>query len=125
MAMRNEADTTVVLADRPGIGRTALAALIADTPGLRLLAKLSDTREAVPVVRELQPDVVVVDDRLLRDDGWSARELDARLVVVGVDDDPGFEARARRIGAEAWIPKERADALLPLLLTRSPALTRS
>jgi DNA-binding NarL/FixJ family response regulator len=43
-------------------------------------------------------------------------ELGSRLVVIGVDDDPAYTARARRIGAEAWVPKDRADELLPELL---------
>ena len=36
----------------------------------------------------------------------------ARLIVVGVDDDPGFATRARRLGAD-WVAKERAAAVLP------------
>jgi hypothetical protein len=55
---------------------------------------------------------VVVDDRLLS----GALEPDARMIVVGADDDPGFADRAARRGAIAWIPKDRADSLLPLLL---------
>jgi hypothetical protein len=38
--------------------------------------------------------------------------------------DPGFAARARRIGAEAWVPKERAAAVLPLLSTRLDPVSR-
>ena len=39
------------------------------------------------------------------------------MIVVGADDDPGYAARAERFGAIAWIPKERADSLLPPLLS--------
>ena len=115
--------TRVALADRPGLGRSALATLVSRTPGVTLVATLSDAQEIEPAVRATQPDMVVVDDRLLRDARWSAEELGTRLVVVGVDDDPGYLARARQLGAEAWVPKERADALLPLMLTAPPQLT--
>jgi DNA-binding NarL/FixJ family response regulator len=40
-----------------------------------------------------------------------------RVLVVGVDDDPAFAARARDLGADAWIAKDRADDELPALLT--------
>jgi hypothetical protein len=39
-----------------------------------------------------------------------------RVIVVGVDDDPAFAARAHRLGAEAWVAKDRADDQLPALL---------
>lgn len=109
-------ETRVVLADHPGIGRSALAMLVTHTPGLTLVGKVSNPEQIESTVRDAAPDVIVVDDRLLRDTRWT-RTLGTRLIVVGVDDDPGYVARAKRIGAEAWIPKDRADVLLPLLLT--------
>jgi hypothetical protein len=39
-----------------------------------------------------------------------------RVIVLGVDDDPAFAARATRLGADAWVAKERADEDLPALL---------
>jgi DNA-binding NarL/FixJ family response regulator len=123
MAMTNAADTRVVLADYPGVGRSALAMLISDTPGLALVAKASFPEEIELTLRETRPDVVVVDDRLLRDGAWTAEDACTRLVVMGVDDDPAYPARARRIGAEAWVPKDRADALLPAVLRRAGAVT--
>ena len=39
----------------------------------------------------------------------------ARLIVVGVDDDPGFATRAHHFGAD-WVAKEHAASLLPALL---------
>jgi DNA-binding NarL/FixJ family response regulator len=73
-------------------------------------------------VRETRPDVVVVDERMFRNDAWTASVAGARLVVMGVDDDPAYPARARRIGAEAWVPKDRADTLLPAVLRRACAV---
>ena len=121
--MDQPAPTTVLLADLPGVGRTALATLLRDTPGVTLMAKLADPHLVGPAVDEFRPDVVIVDDRLLRDEPGIARDLGVRLIVVGVDDDPGFAARARHIGAEAWVPKDDADAILPVLL--SPGRTVS
>jgi len=111
----------VVLADMPGVGRSALTALLGELPDVDLVADVEDAEQVVPTVLAERPDVVVVDDRMLRDQRWTAAELGARLIVVGVDDDPGFLARAQRLGAEAWIPKDRADAVLPVRLA-APAL---
>ena len=105
----------MVLADRPGTGRKALTELVSRTPGVALVAQPSVPEEIAAALRETKPDVLVIDDRLLANPAWA--RLDTRLIVVGVDDDPGFVARARRLGAEAWIPKDRADALLPIMLT--------
>jgi DNA-binding NarL/FixJ family response regulator len=120
--MTHAQETRVVLADRPGPSRTALARLVADTSGVELVAKVSQQDDIEPAVQEWAADVVIVDDRLLRNGRWTQQDLGARLIVVGVDDDPGYLARARRIGAEAWIPKERADALLPLKMTTADAV---
>jgi DNA-binding NarL/FixJ family response regulator len=114
----------VLLADRAGFGRSALATLLADTPGVTIVAKVADPDLLESTVEKTRPDVVVVDDRLLRDERWTGRDGDARVIVVGVDDDPGFAARARRIGAEAWVPKEHAASLLPFLLTPLEPVSR-
>ncbi len=113
---------SVLLADLLGGGHAALASLIAETPGLRLARDIYDPRQLMAAIAEARPDVVVIDDRLLGHLPQTPGPREFRLVVVGLDDDPGFTARARRVGAQAWIPKERADALLPLLLL-SPTAT--
>jgi len=116
--MEEPTPTRVLLADHPGFGRTALATLLRDTPGMTLVAKIAEPDLIGPAVDDLRPDVVVVDDRLLRHEPWIARDLGVRVIVVGVDDDPGFAERALHIGAEAWVPKDQADAVLPVLLAR-------
>ena len=42
------------------------------------------------------------------------------MIFVGMDDTPLFAARALRLGAEAWIPKECADDALRELLEPRP-----
>jgi DNA-binding NarL/FixJ family response regulator len=122
--MRDGRLLRIVLADRPGQGRTALTRLLADLPGAELVASVVDADELPAVVDSSRADVVIVDDRLLRDQRWTAAELGARVIVVGLDDHPGFSARARRLGAEAWISKDRAGAMLPLQLAHPPAVSR-
>jgi DNA-binding NarL/FixJ family response regulator len=109
------ADTTVALADLPGISRDALALIVSESPGLTLVAQAATLDQLRAEVDATHPDVVVLDDRLLRTGDWPPRD-DVRVVVIGLDDDPAYAARARRIGADAWIPKDRVDLLLRALL---------
>jgi DNA-binding NarL/FixJ family response regulator len=116
--MDDHAPVRVLLADQPGFGRSALAQLVAETPGVVLVASVADAGLIESALRDLRPDVVVVDDRLVGSGSWARRHAGTRVIVVGVDDDPGYAARAERLGADAWLAKDRADAALPALLSR-------
>jgi two-component system response regulator NreC len=111
----------VLLADREGAARHALAALLRGLPGIVLVGVATSMVDVTDAVRRHRPDVLVVDDRLLRDGihalaGTGPSSAPVRVIVVGVDDDPAFARRAERLGAEAWIAKDRADEELPQLL---------
>jgi DNA-binding NarL/FixJ family response regulator len=111
----------VLLADREGVARHALAALLQSLPGIVLVGIVASMEDVTAAMRRERPHVVVVDDRLLRSTshvlaGTGPTRDPVRVIVVGVDDDPAFAARAQRLGAEAWIAKDRADDELPRLL---------
>jgi DNA-binding NarL/FixJ family response regulator len=104
----------VHLADRPGVARTALHAMLADTPGV-LVTVAGDARAHQST--DARADVVVIDDRLVPELAAQVCDWDAtRVIVVGVDDNPGYARRAACVGAEAWVPKERPDLLLHAVL---------
>jgi DNA-binding NarL/FixJ family response regulator len=111
----------VLLADREGAARHALAALLQSLPGIALVGIATSMQDVADSLRHQRPEVVIVDDRLLRDGahvlaGTGPTPDPVRVIVIGVDDDPAFAQRARRLGAEAWIAKDRADdELRPLL----------
>jgi hypothetical protein len=102
----------VALADLPGASRAALAQLLDETPGLEVVVLEPTDRRLLDAL----PDVLILDDRLVagcgRLDAWEG----AAVIVVGVDDNPGYAARALRRGASAWIPKERAELLVRAVL---------
>jgi len=106
----------VLLADRPGVGRRALAALLGVLPGLELVGEAEDQAGLAQGMRRLRPDLVLIDDRVLRTSGIPVHDSHVRVVVMGVDDAVGFAARALRHGAVAWLPKERVHELLPPLV---------
>ena len=112
----------VLLADREGSARRALALLLRSTPGVVLAGEAGTRAELPTAIRATRPDVVLIDARLV--DGGGDHVLSGmgpardhvRVIVLGVDDDPAFAARARRLGAEAWVAKDLADDELPRLL---------
>jgi len=118
-----ENQTRVLLADYPGPGGTAIATLVDGLRRATLVGTVVDPEQILHVLGDTEPDVVILDDRMLRDARWLAEGLPARLIVMGVDDDPAYRRRAERIGAETWLAKDRADAVLPALLADRPALT--
>ena len=90
-----------MLIDEPGPARDALAAAIATLPESELVLD--------------RPELVVVDDRLFNR-AVPLMRAGIPTVVVGVQDDPAFAARARREGAVEWIPKESFDSAVQGLL---------
>jgi DNA-binding NarL/FixJ family response regulator len=113
--------TRVLLADLAGRSRTAIAGLIADLDRVDLVGAAGGRDEIATMLRRTGADVLMIDDRLLRDSEPVLSQLGPdgtglRVIVIGVDDDPAFAARARRLGAEAWVAKDRVGDDLPALL---------
>lgn len=103
--------TRVLIVDRPGPARRALASVLTAIHDITVVGAEGDGASARRAVRVLEPDVVVVDDRLL-DDCHLADDDRMRLIVVGIDDAPAYAERAAGAHALAWLPKECAGERL-------------
>jgi DNA-binding NarL/FixJ family response regulator len=108
----------VLLADFPGAGRLAVAAFLRSLPAVELVVEV-DADGLAQELRHNRADALVIDDRLLGERGPGLRDAALPIVVMGLDDDPHYERRALRLGAVAWVAKERADELLPAALERA------
>jgi hypothetical protein len=95
----------VMFIDIPSFSMDVVAELIRGLPGISLVTR--------------DPDAVVVDDRRFADAVPFMRD-GVPTIVLGVDDDPAFAARARRYGAVGWMLKETVDPELPALLQGEP-----
>ncbi|GAA2090942.1 response regulator [Actinomadura alba] len=104
----------VVLADDQPLVRAGLNMVIADTPDLRIVGEAGNGAEAVRLVRELQPDVVVMDIRMPGMDGIEATRIittgpeTARVVVLTTFDDDDHVYGALRAGASGFLVKDMA-----------------
>ncbi len=92
--------------------------------GMAVLGTAYSAAQAVAMAQDLQPDVVVMDIQMPRQDGLSAtrrlREVAPLAVVAVVSDhrDPEWVVRATQAGASAFIPKEGSLAEMIDVLTR-------
>ncbi|MEU2912364.1 response regulator [Streptomyces massasporeus] len=130
--MNRPAPIRVVLADDERMVRTALRAILSAEPDLDVVGEAATGAEAVSVVRELRPDVVLMDVRMPQTDGIRATEqilatLDdpPRIVVVTTFENDSYVYDALRAGAAGFLLKRAdADALVQAvrLVARSDSL---
>ncbi|GAA2563226.1 MULTISPECIES: response regulator transcription factor [Streptomyces] len=106
----------VVLADDERMVRTALRAILAAEPDLEVVGEAATGAEAVSVVRDRRPDVVLMDVRMPETDGIRATERilagpgePPRIVVVTTFENDSYVYDALRVGAAGFLLK-RADA---------------
>ncbi|MFF8675038.1 response regulator [Streptomyces sp. NPDC015242] len=130
--MTRPAPIRVVLADDERMVRTALRAILSAEPDLEVAGEAATGAEAVSVVRELRPDVVLMDVRMPGIDGIRATEQilatlaePPRIVVVTTFENDSYVYDALRAGAAGFLLKRAdADALVQAvrLVARSDSL---
>ena len=105
----------IVLADDHDVVRTGQQALFASEPDFRIVGEAADGLEAVKVVEQLKPDVLVVDIAMPGLDGIEvvarARAVSPRtaIIVFSMYTGQSYVARAFRNGASGYVSKG-ADA---------------
>ncbi|MGW6914276.1 response regulator [Kitasatospora sp. NPDC054939] len=104
----------VVLVDDQPLVRTGLRVLMADDPDLAVVGEAATGAEAVRLVGELAPDVVVMDIRMPGMDGIEATRLitagptAARVLVLTTFDEDDYVYGALRAGASGFLVKDMA-----------------
>jgi len=105
----------VLLVDDHPIVRQGLSRIIANEPGLAVCGEAETVREARQAVRDLKPDIVVVDLSLKEGDGIElVRELRAHhpalpLLVLSMHDETVYAGRLLAAGANGYIMKHAAS----------------
>jgi two-component system nitrate/nitrite response regulator NarL len=104
--------TRVVVADDHPLFRDGLVRRIKERAELEFVGEAADGAEAIAKIRELRPDVAVVDFKLPEIDGIAVAaavardELPTRVLMLSAFDDSGLVYRALSAGARAYLCKD-------------------
>jgi DNA-binding NarL/FixJ family response regulator len=104
----------VVLADDQPLIRSGLRVLMTDTPDIDVLGEAGSSAEAIRLVEEVYPDVVVMDIRMPGMDGIEATRRIAgaadapRVLILTTFDDDDYVYAALRAGASGFLVKNMA-----------------
>ncbi|MBI0295880.1 response regulator transcription factor [Streptomyces sp. PRKS01-29] len=126
----------VLLADDDPLVRTGLTMMLRGADGIEVVGEAADGAEAAAAVRELAPDVVLMDIRMPVVDGLAAtRELTRRgarapqVIVLTTFDEHGLVLEAMRAGAAGYLVKHAAPEEIVEAVRRAardePALSPS
>jgi DNA-binding NarL/FixJ family response regulator len=104
----------VALADDQPLVRSGLRVLIADAPDIDVVGEAGTGAQAVQLVRDVRPDVVLMDIRMPGMDGIKATQIitagpaPARVIILTTFDDDDSVYAALRAGASGFLVKDMA-----------------
>jgi DNA-binding NarL/FixJ family response regulator len=122
-APRNEKRKVLIVDDHP-IVRQGLRLMINEEPDLEVVGEAQSEREARAAIRELEPDVVIVDISLAQGDGLElVRDVHAHhgglpMLVLSMHDELIYAERLLAAGASGYIMKQAASDQLLVALRR-------
>ncbi|HUR01241.1 MAG TPA: response regulator transcription factor [Nonomuraea sp.] len=104
--------TRLVIVDDDPMVRTGLRLILGGEPDLDLVGEAADGRGAMDVIRDLRPDVVLMDIRMPNQDGLTTTELllaqpdPPRILVLTTFDADDMVLRALQLGADGFLLKD-------------------
>jgi DNA-binding NarL/FixJ family response regulator len=113
---------TVVIADDHQLVRLGLRSLIESVPGYAVVGEADDGVRAVEMVRDMQPDLILLDIAMPRLNGIDALPAirhaseRTRVLVVSLYETDDFVMRVLAAGAHGYLPKGVAGGELMLAL---------
>lgn len=101
----------LMLVDDHVVMREGLRFMVEQTPDVEVVAEASDGQQAIDMLRDIDPDVILMDVKMPNLDGLSAlrtmREeaLDHPVVILSMYDDPEYVEQALEAGATGYLLK--------------------
>lgn len=112
----------ILIADDHTLVRRGLRAILKYMENVEVVGEATDGIEAVDLVKELVPDIVVMDVSMPRLDGIGATDqinqlgLATHIVVLSMYDDPDLVQKALQTGAEGYLVKRSvSEELMPAI----------
>jgi RNA polymerase sigma factor (sigma-70 family) len=102
----------VVIADDHSVVRQGIRGVLEEVEGLEVVGEAGDGDEALALVEELAPDVVVLDVNMPGKSGLEVAEAlrdagsGARVLILSMHDDPEYVLQAVRSGADGYVLKD-------------------
>jgi DNA-binding NarL/FixJ family response regulator len=106
----------MVIVDDDPMVRTGLRLILGGEPDLQLIGEAGDGRQAMDVIANLRPDVVLLDIRMPNQDGLVTTELllsrpdPPRILVLTTFDADDLVLRALQLGADGFLLKDTPPA---------------
>ena len=108
--------TTILLADEDALRRDGLAAVLHGTSHFEIIAQCPDGETAINQIRELRPDVAVIDLNLSKVHGIElirrvrGEALGTKVVILSGTTDDDVIREVVRAGGDAYLLEERPSA---------------
>lgn len=112
----------VLLAEDHALVRAGFRALLQNLPGIEVVAEAGDGREALRLIRESQPDVVLMDISMPGLNGLDATARVAsefpnvRVIILSMHANEEYVLQALRAGATGYLLKDSDAAELELAI---------
>jgi DNA-binding NarL/FixJ family response regulator len=106
--------TRVLLADDHALVRAGIRALLSTIEGVEVIAEAGDGREALRLIKELRPDIALLDITMPDLSGLevlkeSKKDFpDLRVIILTVHEAGEYAMEALRAGAAGYLPKSAA-----------------
>jgi len=101
----------VFIADESSLVRECLAALVSDIKGIELVGQAGDAYEALRAIRQLKPDVVILDMRMPGGNGIQMLEAIKKsaaapvVIVLAAFPYPQYRQKCLEVGADYFFDK--------------------
>jgi DNA-binding NarL/FixJ family response regulator len=117
-------DITVIIVDDHPLFRQGVADTLSLEPNLRVVGLASSGEEGLDLIREIRPDIAILDVNLPGINGQQvtrqviAEKLPTRILLLTAYDDPEQKIHAMRAGAAAYCTKDvRPEKLVEIIQT--------
>lgn len=108
----------VMVVDDHAVVRQGIRAVLEGAEGLEVVAEAGDGTEALRLVGETKPDVVVLDVNMPEPDGLEVTRIlredgqDCRILILSMHDNPEYVLEALRAGADGYMLKDAGPSEL-------------
>ena len=112
----------ILIADDHTLVRAGLTSLIARIPEMEVVAEAADGRQALRLVRDLQPDIVLMDIAMPGLNGLESAERihgihpKVKIIILSMHASEEYVAQALKAGASGYLLKDAATAELEMAL---------